>query len=441
MASVKEIWNNCMEIMEKKVNNPVSIDVWLKQLRPVEITGEVATLAVPSAFYWEIIKAKYYTLIRESLSQTLGFNVDVELIIDTERDREEPVDLRAEASITSLAVNEEYTFDNFVVGNSNRFAYAACQAVANNPATAYNPLFIYGGSGLGKTHLLFAIISTIKRNNPDASVVYKNCEDFTNEMVSALQNNNMAAFRDKYRAADVLLIDDIQFIGGKVQTEEEFFHTFDSLYRAKKQIVLASDRPPKEIQQLTDRLKNRFESGLLADIQVPDFELRMAIINIKARAMNLTLPEEVVEFLANKLKNNVRQLEGALKKILAFNLINNTPPSLAVAQSAVADILNTNEPTALVIDRIITEVARYYNISIDDIKSKKRTSNITMARQVSMYIIREVCGLSLPAIGDEFDGRDHSTVHHSIKKVEQMVAVNSAFSNQLNDIIHTVRGK
>jgi chromosomal replication initiator protein len=288
---------------------------------------------------------------------------------------------------------------------------------------------------------MYAIMSTIKKKNPNANLVYKNCEDFTNEMVTSLQNHSMEEFREKYRAADVLLIDDIQFIGGKIQTEEEFFHTFVSLYQAGKQIILASDRPPKEIQQLSDRLRTRFESGLMADIQVPDFELRMAIINMKAASLNLTLPEDVVEFLANKLKNNVRQLEGALKKIQALYLINNIKPSLAVAQSTVADVLNTNEPTEAVIDRIITEVARYYNISADDIKSKKRTANITLARQVCMYIIREVCGLSLPQIGDVFEGRDHSTVHHSVKKIEQTVETNSAFSLQINDIINTVKGK
>lgn len=441
MASFKDIWNNCMEVMSQKVTNPVSIEVWLSQIRPVEITGEVATLAVPNNFYWEIIKAKYYSLIKESLAQTIGFQVDVDLIVDIENESDDEGVLAPENSLISLRINEDYTFDNFVVGNSNRFAHAASQAVANNPASAYNPLFLYGGSGLGKTHLMFAIMSTIKRKNPNANLVYKNCEDFTNEMISALQNKSMEEFRAKYRAADVLLIDDIQFIGGKIQTEEEFFHTFDSLYRAHKQIILASDRPPKEIQQLSDRLRTRFESGLMADIQVPDFELRMAIINMKAASLNLTLPEDVVEFLANKLKNNVRQLEGALKKIQALKLINNINPSLAVAQSTVADVLNTNEPVEAVIDRIVTEVARYYNISADDIKSKKRTSNITMARQVCMYIIREVCGLSLPQIGDVFDGRDHSTVHHSIKKIEERVDTNSAFSLQINDIINTVKGK
>lgn len=430
-----------MSIMEQKVTNPTSVNVWLKQIKPIEITGENAVLSVPSAFHWEIIKGKFFGIIKESLAEALGFEVEVELIVDTERDTDEPEVMRPDISLSSLTLNEEYTFENFVVGNSNRFAYAACQAVANNPATAYNPLFLYGGSGLGKTHLLYAIIGATREQHPDFNILYVGSEDFTNELVTALGKGTMQDFRNKYREVDLLLIDDIQFIGGKVQTEEEFFHTFETLYRAKKQIVLASDRPPKEIQQLAGRLKNRFESGLLADVQIPDFELRMAIINKKAEALNLALPTEVVEFLANKLKNNVRQLEGALKKIMAFNLINRTPPSIAVAQSAVQDILNTNEPVVMVIDRIITEVARYYGISADDIKSKKRTSNITMARQVSMYIIREICQLSLPLIGEEFDGRDHSTVHHSIKKVESMMETNRSFRNAINDIIHSIKDK
>ena len=441
MAAVKELWNRCMVIMEQKLQNPVSMDVWLKQIRPVEITGEKATLSVPSAFYWEIIRAKFYNVIKSSLEEAIGFPIAVEIVVDAERVKEDIPSLRPELSISTLSLNEEYTFETFVVGNSNRFAHAACQAVANNPAKAYNPLFLYGGSGLGKTHLLYAIIRAAREKFPSYNILYVSCEDFTNELIEAIGDATMIDFRNKYRAVDLLLVDDIQFIGGKEQTQEEFFHTFDTLYRAGKQIVLASDRPPKEIQQLTSRLKNRFESGLLADIQVPDYELRMAIINKKAESLGLLLPPEVVEFLANKIKNNVRQIEGALKKVLAFNLINQTTPSIAVAQSAVADILNTNEPVVLVVDRIITEVARYYGISADDIKSKKRTSNITMARQVSMYIIREVCQLSLPLIGEEFDGRDHSTVHHSIRKVEAMMETNSSFRNAVNDIIHTVKEK
>ena len=394
---------------------------------------------MPSNFYWEIIRAKYYGLIKQTLAEVLGFSVEVDLIIDAESEEEEV--LAPEVSIASLPVSEEYTFDNFVVGNSNRFAYAAAQAVANNPATAYNPLFLYGGSGLGKTHLLYAIMSTVKKKNPQVNLVYKSCEEFTNELIEALANKEMQDFRDRYREADVLLIDDIQFIGGKERSQEEFFNTFETLYRAHKQIVLASDRPPKEIGQLTDRLRSRMEMGLLADIQTPDFELRMAIIDTKARSLNLELPEDVVEFLANKLKNNVRQLEGALKKILALQLINKIPPSLAVAQSAVADILNTNEPLEVVLDRIVTEVARYFSVSADDIKGSKRTSNITLARQVAMYIIREVCGLSMPQIGAVVGGRDHSTVHHSIARVESKIASDSSFALQIQDLIATVKGK
>lgn len=439
MASVRDIWDVCMKAMAEKVENPVSMEIWLNEIKPVSITGEKVTLAVPSNFYWEIIRAKYYGLIKQTLAEVLGFSVEVDLIIDAEGEEEEV--LAPEVSIASLPVSEEYTFDNFVVGNSNRFAYAAAQAVANNPATAYNPLFLYGGSGLGKTHLMYAIMSTVKKKNPQVNLVYKSCEEFTNELIQALANKEMQDFRDRYREADVLLIDDIQFIGGRKSSEEEFFNTFETLYRAHKQIVMASDRPPKEIGQLTDRLRSRMEMGLLADIQTPDFELRMAIIDTKARSLNLELPEDVVEFLANKLKNNVRQLEGALKKILALQLINKIPPSLAVAQSAVADILNTNEPLEVVLDRIVTEVARYFSVSADDIKGTKRTSNITLARQVAMYIIREVCGLSMPQIGAVVGGRDHSTVHHSIARVESKIASDSSFALQIQDLIASVKGK
>ena len=443
MAAVKEIWDKCMSLMEAKLNNPVSVNVWLSQIRPIEITGETATLSVPSNFYWEIIKTKFGTLISESLAEVIGFEVEVNLIIEDEI-IEEDDERQPEVNTGTLSIkpkSEAFTFQNYVVGNSNRFAHAACQSVANNPATAYHPLFLYGGSGVGKTHLMYSIINVVKKNHPDYSVLYVSCEDFTNDLVSAIKNASMESFRNKYREIDLLLVDDIQFLGGKEQTQEEFFHTFEHVTRNGNQIVIASDRPPKEIHQLTERLRTRFESGLLADIQSPDYELRMAIIRKKAEDMNLNLPDDVVDFLANKLKYSVRQLEGALKKILALNLISKTPPSIATAQSAVSDILNENEPVADVVDRIITEVGRYYSVSADDMKSKKKTAGISNARQIAMYIIRELTGSSLPQIGEYFSGRDHSTVHHSINQVEMRMEENASVKNAVSDIIHAVKQK
>ncbi len=453
MAAIKEIWDKCMSIMEEKLDNPVSVNVWLNQIKPIDINGETATLSVPSNFYWEIITTKFGSLIESTFAQVLGFSVEVNLIIEeeiTEKEKEDedeqeiPFARQVEKNTSVLTIkpiNEEFTFDNYVVGNSNRLAHAACQAVANNPATAYNPLFLYGGSGLGKTHLMYSIINVVKRNHPEFRVLYVSCEDFTNELVLALKTATMESFRNKYRDIDLLLVDDIQFIGGKEQTQEEFFHTFEHVWRNNKQIVIASDRPPKEIRQLTERLRGRFESDLMADIQSPDYELRMAIIRKKAETLSLDLPDEVVDFLANKLKYSVRQIEGALKKMLALHLISKTPPTIATAQSAILDILNENEPVADVVDRIITEVGRYYNVTGDEMKSKKKTANVSNARQIAMYIIRELTGSSLPQIGEYFSGRDHSTVHHSINQVEMRMQENASVKNAVSDIIHAVKQK
>lgn len=445
MLTFNEVWRRAVEIISQKVT-PVSLDVWIKAINPVDFNGEKAVLSVPSSFHRDIVKAKYNDLIKQALYEVLGFDAELEILIDSEAPKkvktevEEPA-INPEKVISSLPADDEYNFDNFIVGSSNRFAHAACIAVAASPAKAYNPLFIHGGSGLGKTHLLYAIMNSIKHEHPEYKILYIKGEHFTNELIEAVRTSNTNEFKNKYRTVDVLLVDDIQFIGGKESTQEEFFHTFNTLYEAKKQIVLTSDRPPKEIQLLEDRLRSRFEWGLIADIQPPDFELRMAIIRKKAEMLNLNLPDDVVEFLANKLKNNIRQLEGALKKILAFHLINLTPPSISVAQSAVRDVLNENEPVTVTIDRIITDVARYYNISPEDIKSKKRTAEVTMARQVSMYIIREITQMSLPNIGDEFSGRDHSTVHHAISKIEETIKTNSSFKNTIQDLIKHIKEK
>lgn len=444
MSAMSDIWARTLELLRIKLNNPASMTTWISQLQLVSLTGEAAVFSVPTRIHWDIITYRFSNDIKECLCTVLGFeNIDVTFVIDENPQKErEPNNTEKSLDVLSIKpINQEYTFENFVVGNSNRLAHAACQAVANNPGKAYNPLFIYGGSGLGKTHLMYSIINVVKTNNPYANVLYVSCEDFTNELVSAIKNNSMEDFRNRYRNLDLLVVDDIQFIGGKEHSQEEFFHTFESLYLAGKQIVLASDRPAREIHALPDRLRSRLESDLQADIQAPDYELRMAIIRKKAESLNLDLPDNVVDFLASKLKNNVRQIEGALKKILALSLISKNPPSLSSAQSAVADILNTNEPVENVIDRIISEVARYYSVSPDDIKGSKRVANISSARQICMYLIRELCGLSLPQIGDVFGGKDHSTVHHSVTKIESKCRENTSFQAEINDIINSVKKK
>lgn len=448
MQSFNDIWQKAVTKMGEYLSG-VSLNLWIKNLTPVEINKDSAVLYIADSFQRDIIVSRYSDTIKNALSEVLGF--DIELIIYSEEDKpsnivieetqKENNTLNPEKLMPTAKTDTEYTFDNFIVGNSNRFAHAAAVAVASNPATAYNPLFIYGGSGLGKTHLLYSIQNSIKNSFPNFKIIYIKGDEFTNELVAAIKTATTMEFRNKFRNADLLLIDDVQFIGGKEGIQEEFFHTFNALYEAKKQIVLVSDRPPKEIQLLDDRLRTRFEWGLIADIQTPDYELRIAILQKKAELMKISLPPDVVQYIANRLKSNIRQLEGALKKTLAYYLLTGTPPSIAIAQSAIRDVLNENEPIPVTIDRVITEVGRYYNITPENIKGKKRTADITHARQICMHIIREITQMSLPAIGEEFSGRDHSTVHHAINKIETEINQNNRFRSTINDLIANIKGK
>lgn len=312
-------------------------------------------------------------------------------------------------------------------------------AVASNPATSYNPLFIYGASGLGKTHLLYAICGEISRTKPGTNILFVKGEEFTNDLISAITTETTKEFHDKYRQADVLLVDDIQFIGGKESTQEEFFHTFNTLYQAGKQIVLTSDRPPKEIKTLEDRLRTRFEWGLIADIQPPDFETRIAIIRRKAQLMDIDIPDDVAEYIANRIKNNIRQLEGAVKKLKAYKLLAGTPPSILIAQNAIRDILNDNQPLPVTVERIISEVGRTYGVSPTDIRSNKRSAQISSARQTSMFIVREITQMSMSAIGEEFGGRDHSTVVYAVQQVEKNMKSDLHYKETVEDIIKNIR--
>ena len=331
------------------------------------------------------------------------------------------------------------TLDTFIVGSSNKFAHAAALAVAQNPATAYNPLFIYGDSGLGKTHLLQAIKAEVEKNNPNANIIYIDGETFTNEIIAAIRENKTTEFHNKYRQADVLLVDDVQFIAGKESTQEEFFHTFNALHSAGKQIVLVSDRPAKEIQRLEERLRTRFEWGLTADIQPPDFETRCAIIKRKSDLLRLDMQNDAIEFIASKVKTNIRQLEGVVKKLDALKRLENKQPNLINAQIAIKDILNEQLPIPLTIEKILEEVSRSYGVSAADIKGKKRTQNIAEARKMCMYIVRQVCELSMEDIGKEFGGRDHSTVVYSISNVEEKMEKDSFYRSNIEDIIKNVK--
>lgn len=420
----------------KKSMSDIAYSLWISDLEPIAFEDSIAYIRVSTEFKKNIVQEKYKDILKEAFEQVLGF--DVELVFQCDEKELQTPQAVQEDDLNAMG-EYDYTFSTFIVGQSNKFAHAASLAVAANPANAYNPLFIYGASGLGKTHLLYAICAEIENTMPEKKSIYVKGEEFTNELIDAIYRENTKSFHDKYRYADVLLVDDIQFIGGKESTQEEFFHTFNSLYQDGKQIILTSDRPPKEIKTLEDRLRTRFEWGLIADIQAPEFEMRIAIIRRKAEMLDLDIPTEVSEYIAQRLKTNIRQLEGTVKKLKAYQQLAGSPPSIMVAQNAIRDILNDNQPVPVTIDRIVSEVGRTYGISPQDIRSNKRSSNISSARQISAYIIREITQISMSAIGEELGGRDHSTIIYAIRQVEKNIKTDSSYKENVEDIIKNIR--
>ncbi|MDP4109989.1 MAG: chromosomal replication initiator protein DnaA, partial [Bacillota bacterium] len=403
------------------------------------LTEHTFILYTPSEFKKEIISQRFSKILASILKELLNDEFEINVLSGED-------ELAAYKAVSAekpdRSTNDYYTFKHFVVGSSNRFAHAAAIAVAKNPSTAYNPLFIYGQSGLGKTHLLYAIAGEIEHRYPNFRILYIKGDDFTNELITSIQAgpDSVRAFRAKYRLADLLLVDDIQFIAGKERTQEEFFHTFNSLFEARKQIVLTSDRPPKEIKTLEDRLKTRFEWGLIADIQPPDYETRMAIIATKAGLIDFSLPDDVMQYLAGMITSNVRQLEGAVKKIKALHELMEKEVNIELAEIAIRDIFLENpglNPTASL---IIKEVATYFSITPDRLISLNRAKDTLMPRQVAMYLVRELTDLSLPEIGKEF-GRDHSTVIHSINKIEDLVRSDSSIETTIKDLKTNIREK
>ena len=442
MDSFKDIWQLVADYCNSKLSDMV-YKLWIEPIVPVSFSNDKAVLYVKDRYPMQLIKEKYTDLIQEGFFNVFGFAVTIELTCDDatlqeSNEKQSPQDSEPDYS-DMLGGEYNYTFETFIVGPSNNFAHAAAMAVANNPAKVYNPLFIYGDSGLGKTHLLLAVGNTIKMGNQNANIVYVKGEEFANDMITSIKNGTTADFRDNYRHADVLLIDDIQFIGGKEATQDEFFHTFESLFISGKQIVITSDRPPKEIKTLEDRLRTRFESGLLADIQAPNFETRVAIINRKADQLGLTIPENVTEFIANRIKANVRQLEGAVKKLNAFKMLDGVNPTVAVAQHAIKDILSDSQPVSVTVDKILSEVARTYSVSVDDIKSKKKTAAISNARQIAAYVTRKETNLSHAEIGEILGGRHYSTIIYSCNTVEEDFQKNRSLQNTIEDIIKNVK--
>lgn len=434
MNSFDEVFGAVKEYCKERLAL-ATYNLFIDGLDAVSFDGKTATIGVRSEFIRGIVDTRYKDLISEGFQTLLGFAVEIHFMLPP-GDPEPAAEVPKEQGIGN---GYEFTFENFIVGSTNKFAYAAAQAVAANPSGAYNPLFIWGGSGLGKTHLLSAIQFEIHKNFPNYKIVYVDGETFTNEIINAIHDNTTAQFHNKYRAADVLLVDDIQFIGGKESTQEEFFHTFDALHRAGKQIVLVSDRPPKEIKSLVERLRSRFEMGLTADIQPPDFETRVAIIRRKADLLGMDLPDEVSEYIANRLKTNIRQLEGVVKKLNAYQKIENVQPVIGVAQTAIKDILSETQPIPITVEKVLGEVARTYNTTPDMLRGPSRRSNVSNARKVSMYVIREVTDLSMEDVGAEFGGRDHSTVVYAVGDIQRKLETDTRLKETVEDIIKNVR--
>ncbi|HIX94501.1 MAG TPA: chromosomal replication initiator protein DnaA [Candidatus Gemmiger excrementipullorum] len=440
MDSINDVLEAAKEYCRDHTSD-ATFEYYIKPIKAVSFeNSNTVTLEIRNAFTMGIVADRYTVLLKEAFKSVLGF--DVEIAFVTPQPEEEKI--TGEQALKELRERQlpsgryAFTFENFIKGPSNQFAYAAAQAVAANPSGAYNPLFIYGPSGLGKTHLLNAIQVEIKKNHPDYNIVYVDCEMFTNEIITAVKTATTEQFRQKYREADVLLIDDIQFLAGKESTQEEFFHTFNTLHNDGRQIVIASDRPAKEIKSLEERLRTRFEWGLTADIQPPDFETRVAIVKRKAELLSLKLPDDVAEYIANHLKQNIRQLEGAVKKLNAYYMLEGIAPCIGVTTTAIKDTLNDSQPIPVTIEKILNEVARTYNVMPADIRGKKRNANVSAARQMTMYIIREVTGMSMEAIGQEFQ-RDHSTVVYSIKTMAENIARDQHLKETCSDIIKNVR--
>ena len=440
MDSINDVLDAAKEYCRDHTSD-ATFEYYIKPIKAVSFeNSNTITLEIRNAFTMGIVADRYTALLKDAFKSVLGF--DVEVVFVTPQKEEEKI--TGEQALKELRERQlpsgryAFTFENFIKGPSNQFAYAAAQAVAANPSGAYNPLFIYGPSGLGKTHLLNAIQVEIKKNHPDYNIVYVDCEMFTNEIITAVKTATTEQFRQKYREADVLLIDDIQFLAGKESTQEEFFHTFNTLHNDGRQIVIASDRPAKEIKSLEERLRTRFEWGLTADIQPPDFETRVAIVKRKAELLSLKLPDDVAEYIANHLKQNIRQLEGAVKKLNAYYMLEGIAPCIGVTTTAIKDTLNDSQPIPVTIEKILNEVARTYNVMPADIRGKKRNANVSAARQMTMYIIREVTGMSMEAIGQEFQ-RDHSTVVYSIKTMAENIARDQHLKETCSDIIKNVR--
>ena len=442
LDGIRQVWDMVKESesFRSKFSNE-SIELWFGNIVILSYENDLILMGIDSEFKFNTVRQRFLGDIKEAFCNLLGFDVDVQISftgtpVKVEKVLEKTVGMPKQEKIGDAELpiySFEYTFENFIVGSTNKFAHAACISVANAPASNYNPLFIYGNSGLGKTHLLCAVVHRMKQNNPNVRILYTKGEEFTNYMISCLTNKTMEEFRGRFRTCDVLLIDDIQFIAGKMAIQEEFFHTFNELFEAKKQIILTSDRPPRDIKLLEDRLKSRFEWGLIADIEPPDLELRIAIIKKKAEQANVRIPNEVLTYLAENLRSNIRQIEGAIKKLGALSFLQGSEITMEMAKSCISELLGGAEPVSVTVDKIFASVYSKYGVSKEDIVSAKRNKEIAAARHISVYLIREITEMSFPNIAKIFE-RDHSTIMSSIESVKKQMRGDAVFAKEMNDL-------
>lgn len=439
MMNAQELWKSACKILKDELNS-VSYETWIvTALKPFAVIGNNLMLESVSPLMYETGVRRYLQQIETAVATAAGKALVVEVLSANDL-QIRMQELEAKQSGNSIAMlNPKYVFDSFVVGAGNRFAHAVSLAVAEVPAKAYNPLFIYGGVGLGKTHLMHAIGHYAHEIYPDMKILYITSEDFTNQLIRAMQNNANQEFRDRFRNVDILMVDDIQFIAGKHGTEEEFFHTFNHLREAGKQIVMTSDKPPKEIAKLEERLCSRFEGGLLADIQRPDFETRLAILRKKAEFENLIISEDILELIAEKIDTNVRELEGSLTRLTAYSSLTRRVIDMRLAREALRELFNHTETHRISCDSIQDAVATYYGITVDDLKSPRRNHEVTVPRQIAMYLTREMMGLSLTKIGDAFGGRHYTTVMSSIEKVDDSIKQSPSLASLLDDIRRSIK--
>ena len=453
MNSFEEVFENVKKYcLENNKIPEIGLKTWIDPLTPVRFDGSEAVFSVQTDFQKNIVMTTYETILSEAFYNVLGLKVKITINVESEEPAPPPTPTYAELDQKNEELeqsykfaNYDYTFDTFIEGPSNSFALACSKSVAKNcgerEVPGYNPLFIYGPSGMGKTHLITAIANEVRKNQPDFNVVYVTSETFGNDLIAAIKTNLISDFQEKYRTADILLVDDIQFFAGKERMQEEFFHTFYKLHQEGKQVVITSDKPPKELITLEARLRTRFEGGLIADISAPDYETRLAIINRKSELLDLRMPPEVSEFMANRLKSNIRQLEGAVMRLKAITHFAGNPISISMAQSVIRDVLTDEQPIPVTVEKIISEVSTVYGVSPEDIRSNKRSQQVSIARKVAIYVVREITQMPLASIGTEFGGRDHSTIVYSVNSVTEAINKDANLNNLVSDIIKNIKDK